>query len=141
MSGWCTSPSATPDDRHQNFLTPCPRFVRASEFGIRQLVSKCSLTRCIGIPNKTAAHINTKSALLVGSKRYLGTHSFLPLIKSKTEQRNHHWHLVNVKLHYLLFTTQTQPWLESNKKKKKSPSQSESMLHRNVSELHLMWEP
>ena len=28
----------------------------------------------------------------------------LPLIKSKTEQRNHHWHLVNVSL-YHLFTT------------------------------------
>lgn len=109
--------------RHQN-LTPSPKGVM-------------SRSRCIGIRIKTSATHHQSALLVVGSKDiFVGNNSFLPLIKSKTEQRNHHWHLVNVTL-YHLFRTHNQTWLKSNKRKKKSPSQSESM-HRDVSELCLM---
>lgn len=126
-SGWCTPPSAV-----IRILTSSPT--------LPQKVSKC-LHAASEFPAKL--HTSTQRVhFSLDPKDILAPHSFLPLIKSKTEQRNHHWHLVNVTLyHSYLFTTHKQPWLESNKRKKKSPSQSESMLHRNVSELCLMMEP
>ena len=106
----------------------------------RQKVSR-AFTPHIGIPIKTSAHSHQECSFGSKDRRYLWQlASFLPLIKSKTEQRNHHWHLVNVKLYHLFTTTHNQPWLESNKRKKKSPSQSESMhivMFRNCA----WWEP
>jgi len=91
-------------------------------------VKECHL--CAGIHNKTSSLSGCTPSERI--QRYF--FNATALIKSKTEQRNHHWHLVNDSLYHLFTPIHNQPWLRI-KRKKKSPSRSESMI--GISELCL----